>query len=94
MNKKFSEKDFGRLVQRALLAGVFLCLLLFLSGFVFKVLGSSMAPRFFTAGVLALLLTPAARVVMLIYGFYKLRESSMALSAFAVLTLLLLAFIL
>jgi uncharacterized membrane protein len=53
-----------------------------------------MAAGFFTAGVLALLLTPAARVLMLIYGFYKMRESFMALSAFAVLALLLIAFLL
>ena len=58
------------------------------------VLARQRGQRLLAVGVLALLLTPAARVVMLIYGFYKLRESSMALSAFAVLTLLLLAFIL
>ena len=90
----FSEKHFTRLVQRALLTGVFLCLLLFFFGFVFRVLKSPMATGFFTAGVLALLLTPAARVLMLIYGFYRMRESFMALSAFAVLALLLLAFLL
>ncbi|MCX5786794.1 MAG: DUF1634 domain-containing protein [Elusimicrobia bacterium] len=91
---KFNDKDFGRLVQRALLAGVFLCLLLFFFGLVFRILGSPRAGGFFTAGVLALLLTPAARVIMLVYGFYRMRESLMALAAVAVLALLLIAFIL
>ena len=91
---KFNDKDFGRLVQRALLAGVFLCLLLFFFGFVFRVLGSSRAEGFFNAGVLALLLAPVARVLMLIYGFCRMRELFMALSAFAVLAMLLIAFLL
>ncbi|HAF94580.1 MAG: hypothetical protein A2X34_05750 [Elusimicrobia bacterium GWC2_51_8] len=90
----FSEKHFARLVQRTLLAGVVLCLLLFFFGFVLRVLESPVAAGFFTAGVLALLLTPAARVLMLIYGFCRMRELFMALSAFAVLALLLVAFIL
>ncbi|HAH32439.1 MAG TPA: hypothetical protein DCL44_09035 [Elusimicrobia bacterium] len=91
---KFNDKGFGRLIQRALLVGVFLCLLLFFFGFVFRVSGNTCAGGFFTAGVLALLLTPAARVIMLVYGFYRMRESLMALAAFAVLVLLLIAFLL
>ena len=90
----FSEKDFGALVRLVLLSGVFLCLFLFFSGFVMRVFGSPAADGLFTAGVLALLLTPALRVAMLIYGFYRLRERLFALAAVAVLGLLLGAFIL
>jgi uncharacterized membrane protein len=94
MDEKFSEKHFGKLIQRTLLAGVSLCLLLFFLGFISRVMKSSMAGGFFTTGVLVLLLTPVARVLMLVYGFYKMRELLMALSAFAVLALLLIAFLL
>ena len=90
----FSEKHFTKLVQRTLLAGVVLCLLLFFFGVLFRISGNPSAGGFFTAGVMALLLTPAARVAMLVYGFYKMRESLMALAAVTVLVLLLTAFLL
>jgi len=91
---KFNDKYFGRLVQRTLLSGVFLCLLLFFLGFAFNGVKKPVAEWFFGAGVLVLLLTPAARVLMLAYGFYRMREAFMSVSAFAVLAMLLIAFIL
>ena len=90
MTKKyFSEKDFGRLIQLTLLAGVALCVLLLVLGYAFSAAGAAVpGARLLKAGVLALLLTPAARVGMLIYGYLRGGESYFALASFIVLALL------
>lgn len=85
----FSQKDFSRLIQRTLLAGVFLSLALIFVGLGFSVSGSTAGPGVLRAGLLALLLTPAARVVMLIYGYWRGGEVHFALASFTVLALLL-----
>lgn len=85
----FQEKDFARLIQRTLLAGVFLSLALLFSGLGLSIAGSPAGTGLLRAGVLALLLTPAARVVMLIYGYWRGGELYFALASFVVLTLLL-----
>lgn len=87
-DKDFSEKDFARLIQRTLLAGVALCLLLLVAGSVAGLAGSPAAPALLKAGVLALLLTPAARVAMLVYGYLRGGEKGFALASAAVLVLL------
>lgn len=84
----FSEKHFAQLIQRTLLSGVFLSLGLLFTGFVFTVSGSPTGAGFLRAGLLTLLLTPAARVVMLIYGYWRGGEAYFALLSFIVLTLL------
>ena len=84
----FSEKDFAKLIQRTLLAGVFLSLALVFTGFVFTASGSPSGAGLLRAGLLALLLTPAARVVMLIYGYWRGGELYFALASFIVLALL------
>lgn len=88
MNKVFSEKDFGRLIRRTLSAGVFLSLFFFFLGFVFTLSGSAAAGAVLKAGVILLLLTPVARVIMLIYGYWRTREYHFALASFIVLSLL------
>ena len=89
MEKDFSEKKFAGLIQRTLLAGVFLSAFLIFSGFAFIISGSTAGAPMLRAGILALLLTPAARVVMLIYGYWRGGEYYFALASFVVLGLLL-----
>ncbi len=84
----FSEKDFAGLIQRTLLSGVFLSLGLIFTGFAFLVSGSPAGAWLLRAGLSALLLTPAARVVMLIYGYWRGGEPYFALASFIVLALL------
>jgi len=84
----FSEKDFAKLIQRTLLAGVFLSLFLFFLGFGFSLAGAPLGGGLLRAGVLALLLTPAARVAMLVYGYWRGGEYYFALASLAVLGLL------
>jgi uncharacterized membrane protein len=84
----FSEKDFAKLIQRTLLAGVFLSMLLLLAGFVFSLAGSGAGPLLLKAGILALILTPAARVAMLVYGYWRGGEYYFAMASFTVLGLL------
>ncbi|HNW43832.1 MAG TPA: DUF1634 domain-containing protein [Elusimicrobiales bacterium] len=84
----FSEKHFAKLIQRTLLAGVFLSLFLLFSGFAFTVSGFSSGAPLLRAGLLALLLTPVARVGMLIYGYWRGGELYFALLSVAVLALL------
>lgn len=84
----FSEKDFSRLIQRTLLSGVALCVLLFLTGFAHTAAGSAGGTVLLRAGVFVLLLTPAARVAMLIYGYLRGGEIYFALASFVVLALL------
>lgn len=82
------EKDFARLIQRTLLSGVFLSLLLLLAGLGLSLSGSPAGSPLLKAGLLALLLTPAARVGMLIYGYWRGGEYYFALASFVVLALL------
>jgi uncharacterized membrane protein len=84
----FSEKHFARLIQRTLLGGVFLSLGLVFTGFVFSVAGSPAGAGILRAGLLVLLLTPAARVGMLIYGYWRGGELYFALLSGIVLALL------
>jgi uncharacterized membrane protein len=84
----FREKDFARLIQRTLLSGVFLSLFLLLAGLGLSLSGSPAGGTLLKAGLLALLLTPAARVGMLIYGYWRGGEYYFALASFVVLALL------
>ncbi len=84
----FSEKYFGKLIQRTLRAGIFLSLVLLFPGIGLSLAGSPAGGGLLKAGVLALLLTPAARVVMLVYGYWRGGEKYFALASFAVLALL------
>jgi len=86
-----TEKDFGRLIQRTLLAGVFLSALLMLAGFGCLAAGLPPGRDLLKAGVLALLVTPAARVAMLVYGYLRGGENYFALASFTVLALLLIS---
>lgn len=88
MTKVFSEKEFGRLIRRTLLTGVFLSLFFFFLGFAFRLSGSPAADAVLRIGVLLLVLTPAARVSMLVYGYCRTREYPFALASFIVLALL------
>lgn len=84
----FREKDFTRLIQRTLLSGVFLSLFLLFAGLGLSLSGSPAGGPLLKAGILALLLTPAARVGMLIYGYWRGGEYYFALASFVVLALL------
>ncbi len=89
MTKIFSENDFGKLIQRTLSAGVFFSLFFFFLGFAFRCSGSAAAAAFaLRTGVTVLMLTPAARVTMLVYGYCRTREYHFALASFIVLALL------
>jgi len=89
MDENFSEKKLGKLIQRTLLSGVFLSLFFFFLGFVFRLTGSAAADGLLRTGVWLLALTPAARVIMLVYGYCRTKEYHFALAAFTVLSLLL-----
>jgi uncharacterized membrane protein len=84
----FTERDFARLIQRTLLAGVLLSALLIFSGFAFLLAGAGAGTALLKAGILALILTPAARVAMLVYGYWRGGEYYFALASFTVLGLL------
>lgn len=84
----FSQKSFARLIQRTLLGGVALSMALMLCGSFFYAAGSPYGPSLLRAGLLVLLLTPAARVMMLVYGYLRGREYYFALASFVVLALL------
>ncbi len=84
----FNDKKFSKLIQRTLLAGVFLSSALIFTGFAFLISGSPQGAGILKAGLLALLLTPAARVVMLVYGYWRGGEDYFALASVMVLALL------
>jgi uncharacterized membrane protein len=84
----FSEKVFTKLIQRTLLAGVFLSMTLILGGFAMSAYGLPSGTGVLKAGLLVLLLTPAARVVMLVYGYWRGGEYYFALASFVVLSIL------
>ena len=89
MTSVFSEKNLGKLIQRTLLTGVFLSLFFFFLGLAFRLSGSAAAAdSALRTGVLLLMLTPAARVTMLVYGYCRTKEYHFALAAFIVLALL------
>ena len=84
----FSEKIFTKLIQQTLLAGVFLSMALILGGFAMTASGYASGTGVLKTGLLVLLLTPAARVVMLIYGYWRGGEYYFALASFVVLSIL------
>ncbi|MBI5623075.1 MAG: DUF1634 domain-containing protein [Elusimicrobia bacterium] len=85
----FSEKRFGRLIQRTLQAGVAAAFCLVLAGWGLGLAGSPAAGRLLYAGIVALVLTPVARVGMLVYGFQRNGQPFFALASLVVLLLLL-----
>jgi len=84
----YSEEKLTKLIQRTLLGGVLLSLFLLFLGFCFLPAGGALSGALLKAGVLALLLTPAARVAMLVYGYWRGGENYFALASFTVLALL------
>lgn len=84
----FTQRSFARLIQRTLLAGVFASLALILSGLAAGAAGSQASGALLKAGMLVLLLTPAARVVMLVYGYWRGGEYYFSLASFVVLAML------
>lgn len=83
----FSEKNFTELIRRTLLAGVFASAALLLAGFGLGLAGAG-GTGLLRAGVLVLLLTPAARVVMMVYGYWRGGEYYFTLASAVVLGLL------
>lgn len=86
MKETYSEKDLAKLIQRVLQAGVLLSALCFLLGAAWR--GGAAGDVLSRAGVIVLLVTPAARVAALFYGYARARQYLFALSAFVVLALL------
>lgn len=84
----FTQEKFGRLISRVLLGGVALCAALLLAGLTLSAAGAPAGAALVKAGLLALIITPAARVVMLIYGYWRGGERYFALASAAVLALL------
>ncbi|MBI5882628.1 MAG: DUF1634 domain-containing protein [Elusimicrobia bacterium] len=87
----WSEAGFGRLIQRTLQAGVACSVALLLLGGVLGLASSAASGAVLGAGILVLVLTPVARVAMLIYGFHRSGEQFFALASLVVLLLLALA---
>ncbi|MFA6317231.1 MAG: DUF1634 domain-containing protein [Elusimicrobiota bacterium] len=87
----FSEKRFGRLIQRTLQAGVAVSFLLLAAGWALSLSGAGSGRTVLMAGILALVLTPVARVAMLVYGFQRVGQPSFSLASLVVLLLLLLS---
>jgi len=84
----FDDKVFAKLIQRTLLGGVFASSALMFAGLALSVSGSPAGAALLSAGVLVLLLTPAARVAMLVYGYLRGGEVWFALASFVALVLL------
>ncbi len=84
----FDQKKFALLISRTLLWGVGLSAALLLCGLAAGLAGLPASAPLLKAGLLALLLTPAARVGMLVYGYRRGGENYFALASFAVLALL------
>lgn len=90
-----TERDIGRMIQRTLLIGVWLALACFAAGLALRLLGHpALAGNWFLAGVVVLILTPVARVAMLVFGYWRAKEYAFAMAALVVLSLLLAAVLL
>ena len=86
--KERSDRSLGKLIQRTLQAGIGLCLTAFAIGFFLRMSGSDGAGSFLRAGAFLLIMTPAARVAMLAYGYGRSGEYRFAAASAAVLVLL------
>jgi uncharacterized membrane protein len=90
-----TEREVGRLIQRTLQIGVWLALACFAVGLALRLLAHpAAAGNWFLAGVVALILTPVARVAMLAFGYWRAKEYAFTLAALVVLSLLLIAVLL
>lgn len=85
---RFSPERFARLIRSTLLGGVALSALLLLCGSSLSAAGAGPGAFLARAGLLVLLLTPAARVAMLVYGYLRGGEYYFALASLVVLALL------
>lgn len=79
------EKKILELIQYVLRLGVIFSFILFFAGIIFK------SKNILSFGILILIFTPAARILILSFGFYVLKEFFLALSAFSVFILLLIS---
>jgi len=84
----FSEKSLGKLIQRTLRCGIFLGMLSFAFGFAGRLFGAPSPEAFLRLGVLLLIMTPVARVAMLVYGYGRAGEYRFAAASAAILALL------
>lgn len=91
---EFSEDAFGKLIRRTLQTGIALSVLFFALGWAARLSGRGSSPALMKTGAFLLILTPVARVAMLIYGFLRTQEYPLALISAAVLTLLSLSLLL
>lgn len=86
--KKDTEKNFGELVRRTLLAGVYACASLLAAGGLLNAALPGAGAWALRAGLLLLLLTPGARLAMMAWGWWRAKEYFFSAASAAVLLLL------
>ena len=89
-----SEKRVAALISNTLRYGVLCCALLLLTGMAATLAGLPAGKHLLRAGLLVLLLTPAARVVMLAAGYAREGNPRFAVMAAVILLTMLAAFFL
>jgi len=84
------EKKFLKLIQQTLFYGVLASLVLLGAGFLSDIVWNR---DFYlmNTGIALLLATPVFRVVMLLCGFFKMREYNFVMASFMVLALMVVA---
>ncbi len=80
--KEKEEKKFLKSIQMSLRVGLIVFFILSSLGLIFK------NGFLLSYGIIALVFTPIMRVIMLCFGFYRLKEYYMALASFGVLVLM------
>lgn len=87
--KEFKEKDFLSLISRILRAGMVLFILFSFISYIVKPFNYHLHKNILDAAVFILIITPLLRIVMLVYGFYRLNERRYSFYAFIIFVLLL-----
>ncbi|MEF3279509.1 MAG: hypothetical protein K6357_00875 [Elusimicrobiota bacterium] len=88
--KVFNEKKFLSLVSFVLKIGVILFILLSLLSYIVKPISPILHLKIINTAIFILIITPLLRIIMLLYGFQKLKEYKYSFYALTILILLIL----
>ncbi|MBI4656129.1 MAG: DUF1634 domain-containing protein [Elusimicrobia bacterium] len=88
------DKRIQKLIQKTLLYGVVLSLFFFAAGGLFGISGfHGGSLKMLESGIVVLLFTPVARLMVMIYSFMLSREYEFSLASLVVLVLLFVSFV-
>jgi uncharacterized membrane protein len=83
--KKFSERSFNILISRVLRYGVIFFVVFSLLSFIMRFLNIPHSSDMLRLAIFVLIITPVLRIMMLLYGFIRLKDFKFAVYSLIIL---------